>query len=665
MDALTSFERWYGRDQPPPQVVRLRAGALDLEFEQGDLRYIICAGREVVRRVYAAVRDVNWNTLPATITNLTINAEAERFHIAFDASHQDSALAFKWHGTIEGRPDGVIEYTLDGEAQHEFRYCRIGFCVLHPVKGIAGSPYHAITPQGPVEGVLPTLIEPQRMENGIELPIFPACSSLTVEHADGIAVITEFEGDLFEMEDQRNWTDGSFKTYCTPLALGYPHKAAAGQKFHQKVAIRASAAPAVAPAAAAQDAHTIRFTLDGRSDHRLPKIGFGMASHGKALDAREVALLSRLRPDHLKAELRFRDKNWLAQLEQAARTAKQLNCPLELAIFLPDDAAAALAALRAQLRDVAVVRLIVFHEAEAATGATSARWLSLAREHLSGVLPGTQFVGGTNGNFAELNRQQPDSATMAAMDGVAYTINPQVHATDERSLVEAIEAQRDTVLTARSFSGPLPISVSSVTLKPPFNQAATEEEAPPDPDRLPAAVDPRQMSLFAAAWTVASLKSLAEGGADSITYYETTGWRGLIETADGSPLPGQFRSFAGMVFPVYWVFAFLAGARQAALWRATPDRPLLLDGLVVQMDDRLRLLLANLQPVAQAVYVQGLPMAQGEASIRRLTAASMAATADEADAFWNTAGSLPIRDSAAWHTLEPYEVAFVELELRR
>ena len=39
---------------------------------------------------------------------------------------------------------------------------------------------------------------------------------------------------------------------------------------------------------------------------------------------------------------------------------------------------------------------------------------------------------------------------------------------------------------------------------------------PEDPDELPAAVDQRQMSLFGAAWTTGSLRSLAFGGADSI-----------------------------------------------------------------------------------------------------------------------------------------------------
>jgi len=37
-----------------------------------------------------------------------------------------------------------------------------------------------------------------------------------------------FEGDVFETEDQRNWTDASFKTYCPPLRLPYPRPFEAG-----------------------------------------------------------------------------------------------------------------------------------------------------------------------------------------------------------------------------------------------------------------------------------------------------------------------------------------------------------------------------------------------------------------------------------------------------
>jgi hypothetical protein len=317
----------------------------------------------------------------------------------------------------------------------------------------------------------------------------------------------------------------------------------------------------------------------------------------------------------------------------------------------------ALRALAARIEGVPVARVIVFHEAEAPIGTTSAHWMQLARAHLAPALPGTPFFGGTNGNFAELNRQPPDPA---AMDGVAYTVNPQVHAWDERSLVEALEGQGATVVTARTLCGGLPVCVSSVSLKPPFNPAATEEEAPRDPDELPASVDRRQMSLFGAAWTVGSLRSLLSAGAHAITYYQTTGWQGLIETAQGSPLPAKFRSFPGMIYPVYWVFAFLADARGGTVLRLSSDRPLLVDGLAFRTGRRLSVLVANLQPRPQRVRLGSLP--EGQAWLRRLNEDTMAVAASDPDAYLKLSESVAIAAGAAEITLKPYETAFMEME---
>jgi len=657
MKLLTTYETWYGRDEPPPEVVRLRAGHLEVEFQDGDLRYIRVAGHEVIRRIYSAVRDVNWNTIPGRRTNLSLDPAEDHFHVQFDSFHEAGPLAFRWRASIEGRSDGTIEYVMEGVAERDFRYCRIGFCVLHPIQGVAGSPYRATTPDGEITGILPEQIAPQLIEHGFETPIFPSFSKLTIHMPGGVAVLTEFEGDLFEMEDQRNWTDGSFKTYCTPIALGYPHQARAGQTFFQKVTVRAEVTGRLPQVEQPDRAQPIRLTLSEPGDP-LPRIGFGMPGDGQGLNSREAGLISRLRPDHLKAEVRLRSAAWQADLARAITAVNQIGCGLELALFLTDDPEDALAALKARLTGVPVARVIVFHEAEASLGTTSRQWMELARHHLAGALPGTPFVGGTDGNFAELNRQPPD---VSAMDGVSYTINPQVHLTDERSLIEAIEAQHDTVVTARGFCGALPISISSVTLKPPFNQAAREDEAPPDPNELPPAVDPRQMSLFAAAWTVGSVRSLSWGGADSVTYYETTGWRGLMETEQGSPLPEKFRSFPGMIFPVYWVFAFLADARGAAWLRLRWDQPLLLDGLAFQQGDRLGIAVANLQPRSQEVHLSPAP--EGEATVRRLNEDTMAAASTDPASFVQQSETLAVNAGQVVHTLKPYETAFFEFKL--
>lgn len=654
MKQLATFETWYGRDEAPPESIRLKAGELELIFQEGTLRAISYAGQELVRQIYAAVRDVNWNTIPAEVSNLKIDAAGDHFHIQFDAAHRAGELAFRWQAEIEGKADGVISYALDGLAESDFRYCRIGFCLLHPIKGTAGSPYRAATPGGDVSGILPELIEPQRMENGFEAPLFPSFSSLVVTRSDGIKVFTEFEGDLFEMEDQRNWTDGSFKTYCTPLSLGYPHQARAGQTFHQKVTVWTE----IPENFTRTETGPGRLTFGTATGQRLPKIGFGMAGHGQNLNEQEIELLSRLQPDHIRAEIHFKDPAWPASLDRAVTTVRQLNSALELVLFLTDiGAGEALETLKQRLIEAPVARVIVFHEAEAAVGTTSSHWIRLVREHLSGALPGASFVGGTNGNFAELNRQRPD---ISVMDGVAYTINPQVHMSDERSLLEAIEGQQDTVTTARSFCGALPICISAVTLKPPFNQAATEEEAAPDPDQLPPSVDPRQMSLFGAAWTVASLRALALAGAASLTYYETSGWRGLLETTTGSPLPEKFRSFPGMVFPVYWLFAFLAGAKEAALLNSTSDQPLLVDGLAFEKGSRTGVLVANLQPYPQEIQLRALP--RGQAAITRLNEQTLEAAAFNPSTFPTLSEPFPLSAGEAVLGLAPYETAFLDIQ---
>ena len=662
---LSPYEMWYGRDAPPPAVHWLRAGDLDVEFQDGDLRYIRCAGRELIRRIYVAIRDVNWNTVPGVITNLNVDSGADHFHIHFESSHQSVALQFRWQATIKGRPDGTIEYSMEGLAESDFRYCRIGFCVLHPIQGIAGSPYRVVTPSGVMSGDLVPWIEPQRIENGYEIPITPSCSSLTVAMPDGIGITTDFEGDLFEMEDQRNWTDGSYKTYCTPLSLGYPHQAKAGQVFRQGVTVRMdSQSLSRPPSSHANEVRThsevndlIRLNIPQGSPHLLPRIGFGLPGQAQIPDPRTIQLLSRLQPDHLKVELHLQEAIWPSLLAQAIALAGRIGSSLELAVFVSDHPEMEIDALKTFAHGAPVSRMIVFHEAEAANGTTSARWLKLMRETNPTRSPQIALFGGTNGNFAELNRQPPD---ISAMDGVSYPINPQVHMPDERSLIEALEAQGDTVLTARRYCGELPICVSSVTLKPPFNQAATEAEALPDPDQLPANVDPRQMSLFAAAWTVGSLRSLASGGVDSITYFETTGWGGLIESASGSPLPAKFRSFPGMIFPVYWVFAFLAGFRGGKLTPFISTHPLRVTGFLLSKGGRFQVVISNLQPGLQEIHLDGLP--QGEARLWRLNQDTMPISAIDADAFLNSAQPFMTHADGSRLLLEPYESAFLEIQ---
>ena len=103
---------------------------------------------------------------------------------------------------------------------------------------------------------------------------------------EGARLSLRLEGDLFETEDQRNWTDDSFKTYSTPLSLGTPHQARRGQVFHQQVVARVTPMAAVRAVRrrvepAASDAPVELRPGDARA--AWPAVGFGGRSGGPAL----------------------------------------------------------------------------------------------------------------------------------------------------------------------------------------------------------------------------------------------------------------------------------------------------------------------------------------------------------------------------------------------
>lgn len=334
---------------------------------------------------------------------------------------------------------------------------------------------------------------------------------------------------------------------------------------------------------------------------KLPKLGLGVSSHDLEFFEADADLLGRLQLDHLRVDLNLNDPDWAVRLERAQRESGALGASLEIALFLTSDPNPGLEALEARFPLASPIsRVLVFHENEPTT---NPRLLDLVRARIAPHLPGVPMGGGTNLNFADLNRKRPDASSL---DVVAYAINPQVHAKDETSLMENLEAQRDTVTTARSFCGQLPVVVSPVTLRPRFNPDAVGPEPLPKPGELPAAVDPRQMSLFAAVWTLGSIKQLAEGGADSVTYFETTGWRGLKETDAGCLVPEQFLSSPGMVFPVYHVFADLADLKAADLVACQSTQPLRVQCLALRTHSGLHLLVANLTGEEQECTMEPL-----------------------------------------------------------
>jgi hypothetical protein len=294
----------------------------------------------------------------------------------------------------------------------------------------------------------------------------------------------------------------------------------------------------------------------------------------------------------------------------------------------------------------------VYHESEVVTSENS---IQMAVRYLSGRLPNIPFSAGTNRSFAELNRNRPsyDPSILPC-----FSINPQVHAFDSTTLAENLQAQGCTVVSLRQFSRQSAV-VSPITLRPrpvmgKIEPVGLEKKVLPDH------VDVRQLSLFGAAWTLGSLACLTGTGCvHSLTYYEMTGWLGVMETETGSPMPNLFPSIPGGVFPLYHVFADLANCpRVIALQNS---HPLQLQGMAaVDMSGRRRVMVANL-----GVHPQPFRLRTDArtAAVRYLDESNVELSQREPEAYRRqSAAVMPVVAQCLTLVLPPFALARLDLE---
>jgi D-apionolactonase len=640
---ISPYQWWYGRDEPPLESRLLRAGPVTARLVGRDLRNVRFGGAEIVQRIYVAVRDRNWDTIPGEVSDVTVEQEDDRFTVHFTVTHRQHDIDWVWRGEILGEPDGTISYAMDAIAGTDMTYKLIGLNVHHGMRDYVGRPCHGTTPDGQIADAFPTEVAPQLIADQTEVPIFPPVESLTADLADDISVCFDFEGDTFEFEDQRNWTDASFKSQSYPPCRGGFNTTRAGEHVWQKVTIT----PTGTPSPVANDG-PIRVKIGDRPTVNLPPIGLGMESHGGKLSPREVHLLRSLRLDHLRTDLRLTNSDYPAALASAIAAAEQLGSGLELALHLTDDAENELSDLASRLDGARIGRVLVFHTNELAT---DPRWVALARERLREQAPNALFAGGTNANFCELNRFRPAGSSQ---DGIVYSINPQIHAFDELSLAENITAQAETVKTARAYGGGRPVVVSPVTFKQRFNAVATGEQPESVPGELPPQVDPRQMSLFGAGWTLGSLHRLLESGVAAATYFETTGWRGVMQGDEPPAAPERFPARAGMIFPLYHVFADLKEWKDGQLIPSQSSDPLAVETLAMTDESGLHLLVANLTPHPQMVTIDAL--SGRNVALRRLNAETVEEAAFNPERFRSRTEALPA-SSKPELSLAPFEIA--------
>jgi hypothetical protein len=560
-------------------------GDLQVTVDGIELRDIRWQGYEAIRRIYPVFQDRNWTNRPFTIDECSTDSTSDAVNLNASGTGSFDAEPLSWE--VQARiSDDAIAYHFTAQSTSSFLRNRLGLCALHPMSA-SGSPCQVEHTDGSeTNSLLPEVISPHQ----------PFVDIRAITHAlpGGGTATVRMTGDTFEMEDHRNWTDASFKTYCTPISLPFPVDVVPGSIIEQHVSVTFTPGDP----ATTQPSDTITISFD---DHvtDLPRLGTCLPADSRTLTNVQAEQFATLSLDHLRIDLDPSATDATDQLAAAAQSAYRIGAHLRVSTTCEDPS---------QLHTFAdaptdVTSLIdCWYVFSANHKVTPTQWASEARAVLGPGFDHVRLGGGTNLYFTELNREPPDTL---AFDVLNFSINPQVHAFDDQTLIQNTMTQQIVAENAIRLTEPAELSVAPITLRPRFNPNATDPESDVSNTALPSDVDARQRTYFAAHWAAMSIKYLAAANCvDVATYFEAVGWRGIMESPSGSPDTANFPSGPDELFPVWQVFEALADMTHAHT--CTSSAPELVDALIVSNSTGAsRALIANWSDQARSVTISG------------------------------------------------------------
>jgi hypothetical protein len=525
--------RLFGTDIPPADMQMLRAGDLEAELVRGNLRAIRFKGHEILRAISYIVRDRDWGTFDPAISDLVVDLQLKRFEVRYSAKCGDQ---LHYAATIRGDADGRLKFSVTATPVRDFETNRCGFCILHPIVGVAGKPVTVEHCDGTMEdATFPALIAPWQP--------FKSIRSLSHSPAEGIDATCRLLGDEFEMEDQRNWSDASYKTYVRPLALPWPYVMPPGTANTQEVELSLRVAPSAATRR--RNGNTVRMTVSGKpTGHRLAETGLLVMPDTLQQTLDGASAVKEIGPGFLLCHLDPSAGHGQAELTSYAQLQNKTNCRvlLEYVALAGTDLEGEFRALAAQIEQstLQLAGLIVCPSVDRLSTPPGSRWpecpplsalYDAARETFRGIALG----GGMVSYFTELNRKRPP---VEKLDFVTHGTNPIVHAADDESVMQTLEALPFIFRSARKIMGDAQtyrLGPSFIPMRQnPYGSRAFENDL--GERKAMAKADPRQRGVFAASFMAGYAARVAEHNIASFVPASLFGPAGLFGDAD-TPYP--------------------------------------------------------------------------------------------------------------------------------
>lgn len=542
----------FGTDEPVAASRLLQAGALSVRFDGGMLRELRWQGVEVVRALSYLLRDRDWGTVPAQLSELQVQQDRTAFRLDFVLTMHTPQGRLEAQACIEGQAEGRLRFEVVATPDAELPTNRCGFVVLHPA-ACAGEALDIEHTDGTVEHTrFPEWVSPGQPAFAIrELRhALPAITGSPVHVA--LRMDAELPADAagkFEMEDQRNWSDASFKTYVASLLDPWPYALPAGRPLRQCVSVSLTGgdAPAAGAVVKGTGGEPARLSLAGEWPWRLPAMGVGVPGGLHLASTAERAALRALAAPWWVVEAVLGEQGLAEHLATVAAQRRADPGAVQLDVVVPAALAPSEAAWEAAARcreaglDVQAVRLLPAPYLKSYQPGGAWPELPPLHEYAAAArtcFPGAEVGGGMFTGFTELNRLRPPAR---GLDFIGHLTWPIVHDAADEAVMQTLEALPHIGRSVQALWPGLAYRLGPSTLamrRNPYGDQPAEN--PQGLRRALARMDPRHRGRFAAAWTLGYAVAVAPLGLQVLALHESHGPSGPFGGLPGdsdAPVP--------------------------------------------------------------------------------------------------------------------------------
>jgi hypothetical protein len=412
------------------------------------------------------------------------------------------------------------------------------------------------------QSVLPDLIEPWQP--------FKDMRAISHQVSPGLIAKCRMEGGVWEMEDQRNWSDASYKTYVRPLALPWPYTMPQGIADRQTITLSIEDQRQYLLVVNNPPRHeAVTISLESGSGV-APKIGLVIAPEEIEATLANIERLREVGPQVLLSHFDPTAGHGLESMKGFAKVAAAYPAEMVLECVVPcrephevelERIAELVRAAGLSLSAIAVSPSM--DRQSTPPGSTWPECPPLEEVYASAqkAFPGIRLGGGMFSYFTELNRKR---VPVEKLGFVTHCTCPIVHAADDLSVMQSLEALPFITRSARAFIGDKPYWIGPSTIGMRQNPYGSRTMDNPNNERIAmASWDPRQDSLFAAAWMIGYAARAADANLEVLTVAALAGPFGLL--AEGSA--------AGRVRPAFHAASGLSSLASKKLVGSRSSRP--------------------------------------------------------------------------------------------